>query len=67
MDPDERELIGVALWNRLPKRLRWTPHNMIGHPLSELAWLDDINESDAKDWPNHAAAAVDRLLATYWP
>lgn len=23
--------------NRLPERFRWTPHNLIAHPLSEIA------------------------------
>jgi len=23
---------------RLPKRFRWTVHNLIAHPLSEVAW-----------------------------
>ena len=28
--------------NKLPKALKWTPHNMIGHPLSEVFHLLSI-------------------------
>ncbi len=24
---------------RLPERYRWTPHNLLGHPLSEVLYL----------------------------
>ncbi len=27
------------LINNLPERLRWTLHNLVSHPLSELAFL----------------------------
>lgn len=32
----------------LPKRLRWVPHNVISHPLSEL--LFQFGFSRAADW-----------------
>jgi|GEM_PF-5850147 len=28
-----------ALIQRLPPKFRWTPHNLIGHPMSEILHL----------------------------
>jgi hypothetical protein len=33
-----REPLGNPLFARLPARFRWTFHNMVGHPLSEIAY-----------------------------
>lgn len=30
---------GNPFWLRLPPRLRWAPHNLLGHPLMELLHL----------------------------
>ncbi len=50
-------MIGNPLFARLPKRFRWTVHNLIAHPVSEILfqlglcdWSDRIH-----DWstPHH--------------
>jgi hypothetical protein len=30
---------GKHIWNCLPEKYRWTPHNLVGHPLSEILYL----------------------------
>lgn len=44
-------MIGNPLLARLPERFRWTPHNLIAHPLSEIlfqvglgAWGDWLHD-----------------------
>jgi hypothetical protein len=36
------------LLSMLPERLRWVPHNVIAHPLSELLW--QLGARRASDW-----------------
>lgn len=36
------------LLTRLPKRFKWTLHNVVGHPLSELFW--QLGWESASDW-----------------
>ena len=31
-------MTGNPLFARLPERLQWAPHNIVGHPLSEIAY-----------------------------
>lgn len=30
---------GKHIWNCLPEKYRWTAHNLVGHPLSEVLHL----------------------------
>jgi hypothetical protein len=40
-------VIGNPIFNRLPARFRWTIHNVIAHPVSEILWqLGLVNLSD---------------------
>jgi len=48
---------GNPLWNRLPERFRWTFHNMVAHPWSEILFqvgLEDLGNR-VHDWsvPEH--------------
>lgn len=38
--------------SRLPERFRWTPHNLIAHPLSEVLWL--LGFERASNWMHDA-------------
>lgn len=50
-------MTGNPLFARLPERLRWTPHNLIAHPLSEVLFLLGFGELGNRlhDWtiPQH--------------
>lgn len=39
---------GHPFWNRLPDRFRWTAHNVIAHPVSEILW--QIGLVRLSDW-----------------
>jgi len=45
-------MTGNPLFARLPERFQWTAHNLVGHPLSEIAYqLGLIRFSDwIHDW-----------------
>lgn len=57
MKPDETGHVGNKLWNRLPTRFHWTPHNMIFHPLSEVLFQFGFVDAGNRihDWsvPRH--------------
>ena len=36
MQPGDINKVGNPFFNRLPVRFRWTVHNLIAHPLSEI-------------------------------
>ena len=60
MTPDqESALVGNPMWNHLPPRLRWAPHNLIAHPLSELLFQLGFEDAGNRlhDWtvPLHDA------------
>ena len=38
MKIDENGVCGHEFWNKLPKRFRWTPHNLFAHPVSEVLY-----------------------------
>lgn len=40
--------VGYDIWNKLPERFRWAPHNLFAHPVSELLYwvgLDVLGET----------------------
>ena len=39
-----RRLVGSRLLARLPPRFRWTLHNLIAHPLSEVLYQVGLEE-----------------------
>jgi hypothetical protein len=39
---------GNSLFSRLPERFRWTVHNLVGHPLSEVAF--QLGAQRLSDW-----------------
>lgn len=45
-------MIGNPLFARLPRRLRWTVHNLVAHPVSELLYLIGLGELGNRlhDW-----------------
>lgn len=57
--PDPRPVSRLgALLGRLPERLRWIPHNVVAHPLSEVlyqlglrGWSDTVHDATI---PAHA-------------
>ena len=52
---------GHPIFNRLPARFRWTVHNVIAHPVSEVAfqlgmlrfseWIHDVTAPTTEDPP----------------
>lgn len=34
----------------LPERIRWVPHNLVSHPLSELVYLFTGNSDGLSGW-----------------
>lgn len=50
---------GNPLFARLPRRLRWTAHNLIAHPVSEILYLFGFEDAGNRihDWtiPLHVA------------
>ena len=47
-DQHTQELTGSNVLNKLPERFRWTIHNVIAHPLSEV--LFQVGMEKASDW-----------------
>jgi hypothetical protein len=41
-------MYGNPIFGVLPKRLQWTPHNLIAHPLSEILFL--VGLEDFGNW-----------------
>jgi len=41
-------MTGNPLFARLPERFQWTTHNMVGHPLSEIAFQFGLRR--LSDW-----------------
>lgn len=55
--------------NILPKKYKWTIHNMIAHPLSEICFLlgkeslsQKIHDSTVPDNPEHLQENIDRII-----
>jgi len=52
-------MTGNKLFARLPERFRWTAHNLIAHPLSEVLYQIGLHDLSNRvhDWtiPEHEA------------
>jgi hypothetical protein len=52
-------MTGNKLFARLPERFRWTAHNLIAHPLSEVLYQIGLRDLSNRvhDWtiPEHEA------------
>lgn len=41
-------MVGHPFWSRIPERFRWTVHNVVAHPVSEILW--QIGLVRLSDW-----------------
>lgn len=67
--------------NKLPDRFKWTIHNIIGHPLSEIVFqlgmkkvsdkIHDITapsveeDNESEDWNKHASYTKEKNLVLW--
>jgi hypothetical protein len=42
------------LIDKLPQRIRWTPHNLIAHPVSEIVYLVTGSDDGFGGWLHDA-------------